>query len=78
MIRYANKELENFFDKACNHDELSNSINEVINVIKENEINLDFDSKQYDNEKELVNIEIDEVGVEYKNLYKRIIHRHIT
>ena len=45
MIRYANKDLENFFDKACNLDELSNSYNEVINVIKENEINLDFDSK---------------------------------
>ena len=42
----------------------------MINVIKENEINLDFDNKQYDNEKELVNIEIDEVGVEHKNLYK--------
>ena len=56
MIRYANKELKHFFDKAFNHDELSNSYNEVINVIKENEINLDFDSKQYDNEKELVNI----------------------
>ena len=42
----------------------------MINVIKENEINLEFDSKQCDNENEPVNVEVDKVEVEYKNLYK--------